>query len=200
MKKAWRYLLSPIAASILALSFLSLAASAQVTGRQATAADLGTEGTVEVPSPMLLEISLGASGARRTFADPAVQGRSFYETKKFVCDQATVPFVNVYKKPGERKGGTRLEISPQLRTTYYRQDVDLTVALNSGGKDVRKQFWDDLTIGKDDNLANKLGVWVAAPSSSKRPTASFEFSAEEWAALFANGEAPKVKLILEIQE
>jgi hypothetical protein len=56
-----------------------------------------------------------------------------------------------------------------LRTTYYRQDVDLTVAVSSGGKDVRKQLWNDLTIGTDDNLANKLGVWAAGSVKLKAP-------------------------------
>ena len=80
-------------------------------------------------------------------------------------------------------------------TVRQRQQV-----VSSGGKNVPKQFWADLTIDTDDNLAKKLGVWAAAPSSFKRTTASFEFTAQEWATLFANREAPTVKLTLEIQE
>ncbi len=176
-------------------------AEAQVEARQATAADLQQEELVEVPSPMLLEIPLGASETRKSLGDPTVSGRTYYDTKKFVCDKARVKLISVMKRPADR-GGLDVEIMPMVSTGWPRQDIDLTVALiGADGKEVRKKVWDDLTVGADDSALNKWGGLIGPiASSTKRPQAKFSFGRGEFEALFQGEAQPRLRVIVDIQE
>jgi len=177
---------------------LSPRLGAQVEGRTATPAELGLPETVEVKSPMLLEISLGASGEKRSFADAEVQGRTIYDTKKFVVDKARVPKVFIRKRP---KGRTmELEVTPTITTTWYRQDIDVLVALiGPDGKEVARQLWDDLTVGDDNSVANRMGMAVAAPAQTRHPTATFKLPQADFDALFTGAKPPLIRLVLTIQ-
>jgi len=176
---------------------------AQAEARQARPEDSGGEILQEIPDPMLLEVSLGAKGeSGKPLSDPGVKGRTYYDTKGFVCDKARVPKILVMKRPN-KKGGIDLEITPTLATGWPRQDIDLTVALVRGDQTIQKKVWDDLTIGADDSTANKLTALSPiagfAGSSTKRPAAVFSFGPGEFEKLFDDGEAPKLRLIVDIQ-
>lgn len=170
-------------------------ASGQV--RQATPEDLGADKLIEVASPMLADISLGGGEKKKPLGDPGVNGRTLYDTKPYVCDKARVPRITVMKR-ANRKGGFDLEVTPVLMTEWYRQDVNLTLAILSEGKLIRRKDWKAMTIGNDNSAANKMGVWAAGASTTKQPVATFAFGPGEFEGLFGEGKAPTLRLILEI--
>lgn len=154
----------------------------------------------EIKSPMQLDIPLGVSTQpngkpRVSIHDfPINAARTYTETGRYVCDKAQVRMV-VVKKLEDDKRGAKLSVSPALSTGWFRQDIDLTVAIVSDGAVVAKQFWHKLTIGED-SAASKLGVWGS--SQSKSPEAVFNFPAAHWAAMFEGGKAPMVRVVVEI--
>jgi hypothetical protein len=95
-------------------------------------------------------------------------------------------------------------VTPTLTSGWPRQDIDVTVALVAAGKEIQKKTWDDLTVGADGSTANKLSalspVAGFAGSSTKHPSAVFSFKPGELEALFAGAEAPRLRIILDIQE
>lgn len=175
-------------------------AHAQVEARSATPEDLGqkVEETVSIQDPMVLEISLGGDDKRKPLSAPGVTGRTYYEQKKFVVDKASVPKVTVTKRPG-KKGGVLLEVAPSIKTGWFRQDLDVTIAVVQGGREVKKVIWDDLTVGREDSWANRAGMLAAGASSTSHRMAELAFGAGEFEALFAEGEAPKLRIILDVQ-
>lgn len=197
-----KYRLTAAGALLLALVCSSRSSVGQTaagtTGRQATPSEAGkAPEPKEIPSPMLLEISLGEKNGGKALADPSVKGRTYYETKGFVCDKAQVTKVTVIKRE-KKGGGIDLEVTPVLKTGWPRQDVDLRVALIGAEKEVQAKTWDHLTIGADDSTANKLTALSPiagfAASSSKMPIAVFSFAKGEFEAL----DTPKLRLIVTI--
>ncbi|MEA2564012.1 MAG: hypothetical protein QOH06_5516 [Acidobacteriota bacterium] len=198
-------------ARVLLTSFLALGMAfplfSQVEVRQAKPEDLAAPGTApdqEVPNPMLLDLSLGVQVdgkvQRKPMNETAFgQTRTFWETKRYVCDKARVARVQVTKRQG-RRGAVELEIAPTLSTEWYRQDIDLTVALVSDGKEIERKTWDDLTIGSDQSAANKMGCLVCGASTSKTPKAVFKLKEEEFATMFGEGRAPIVRVIVNVQK
>lgn len=192
---------------LVSLLFAPAASLAQIEARQATPEEVaspGTEADVEVPSPMLLEMSLGprqdGKVQRKSLHEiPMGQTRTFWDTKKFVSDKARVRRVQVTKRQGKKKM-IDLEVSPTLSTEWYRQDVDLTIALVADEKEIQRKTWDDLTIGSDDNAANKMGCMVCGASSSKTPKATFSLKQEDFDAMFADGKTPLVRVILAVEK
>jgi hypothetical protein len=187
MDRSW---LSAIIVALLLTSPLF----AQVKARQGTPEEKlsSSENSplTEVPSPMVLEIPLEKA---KLDARPVDSVWTTRDTAKFVCDKATVTQVQVGKKRG-RKGQVLLEIAPMLRTDWMRQDIDLTVALLAAdGTEVGKRVWDDLTIGSD-----KYSMFVFG-SQSKSPKLEVKLSESDLAALYANGSAPSLKIIVDIQ-
>lgn len=182
--------------ALLSLFFLSATSLsfAQTEVRTATPADLGL---TEVPSPMLADISLGGGPNKKPLSDPSLNGRTFYDTKRFVCDKARVPKITVDKHM-DKKGAVTLEVTPTISTEWYRQDLNVTLAILLDGKEVRRQDWKSMTVGNDNSPANKMGLWVAAPASTKRPTAKFEFRPGEFEALFSDERAPVLRMIIEV--
>jgi hypothetical protein len=192
---------------LLGLALSGLPLSAQV--RQATPADTAPPPAAnvlkEVPSPMLIEFSLGAGNTpsgkpRASFLEskPEVT-RAYSEGAGYVCDKARIPVILVRRE--EHHGSTTLEVTPSLSTDYLRQDVNLTVMLLSQGKEVRRQFWDHLTIGAQKGAAvtalgqSAMGIGT---SHSKAPTASWSLTGPEWEALWKDG-TPSVRVVLDIQ-
>jgi hypothetical protein len=188
--------------SMVLLIFLAASPGfAQTQARQATPEDLGQEPDVteEVNDPMLLEISLGGDEKRKPLGDPGVTGRTYYDQKRFVVDKARVPKITVTKRPG-KKGRLVLEVAPTITTGWYRQDLDVTVAVvGADGKVVKQVVWDDITVGRDDSWANKMGAWAAGAASTSRRTAELEFEPGEFEALFLDGKAPSLRMILDVQ-
>jgi hypothetical protein len=180
--------------AIVVASLLVSPAFSQVKARQGTPEEetVGREGPpqTEVPSPMVLEIALEDA---KLHLRPADSIWATHDTANFVCDKATVTYVQVGKKRG-RKGQVLLEIAPMLRTDWMRQDIDLTIVLLAAdGAEVGKRTWDDLTIGSD-----KYSMFVFG-SQSKSPKLEVKLSEADLAALYANGAAPSLKIIVDIQ-
>jgi len=153
----------------------------------------GSAGRTEVPDPMQIEIPLGADvGAggkpRESFAQqPLGKARAYPETDRFVCDQARVRMLTV-KKTAETPEEVVVEAALTLISDWSLQDVDLTVALVAkDGQVVGQQSWNNLT----------LGTWSR---SYKPPKAEFRVPASQWQALFADGSAPLLRIIVDIQE
>jgi len=160
--------------------------------RQAGLADRGAEGVRQEPlGNCPLKFSIPLEG----FDRPDMKGRIFYDAQ--VCDKARVGKVWVGKSI--ERGRVTLEITPTVSTEHYRQDVDLTVAVVARGVTAKHKTWDNLTVGDDNSWANKAGAWVAAPSTTKRPVATFTFKADEYAGFFGEG-PPTLEVLLEVQE
>lgn len=79
----------------------------------------------------------------------------------------------------------------------------MTVSLVSDYKEIRTKGWESLTVGDDNSTANKLGFFTVAAamsSTSKTPEADFEFTSQEFAALFGPDHAPSVRVVIKIDE
>jgi hypothetical protein len=148
----------------------------------------------EIASPMVIEVSMGATPRRKSVQD--VRAWVATETGSFACQQARVRVIEIRKE--EKRGKVTLRVLPNLVTKERRQDVDVTVAIVSESKAIRTKSWTDLTIGDDNSTANKMGfniVGAAMASRSKSPEVDFEFTSDEFAALFGSGRAPLVRSI-----
>lgn len=166
-------------ATMAILSAVPTGALAQgVTARQATPQETGQPESVEVESPMLVEVDIPAWKIGVRDKPSAWTTR---ETSKFVCDKARVQQMQVRRdpKPLQKavgpgaydwpRGATMtLVVMPTLSTEWYRQDVDVTIALYTADAKtpLGSKHWDNLTIGVE-NAASAIGVWGS--SSSKRP-------------------------------
>lgn len=192
-------------AILLALTLASSAGLAQV--RQATPAETAepsVSGLKEIPSPMLIDIPLGAGDApsgkpRKAFNEtPASMTRAYNDAAGYVCDKARVGVVLLRRE--EKRGHIKMMVTTALSTDWLRQHVNLTVALMSGGKEVRRQRWDDLVIGASKGAAvNALGVLAAGigTSTSKAPSAEWDLTSAEWGALWQES-SPTLRVILEV--
>jgi hypothetical protein len=153
----------------------------------------GSAGRTEVPDPMQIEVTLGADtdpkGVPREAFDqqPLGKARAYPETDRFICDQARVRMLTV-KKTAETPAEVVIEAAPTLISEWPMQDVDLEVALISkSGQVLGRQSWDNLT----------LGAWSR---SYKPPKAEFRIPAQQWKELFSEGSAPRIRIIVDIQE
>jgi hypothetical protein len=158
----------------------------------------------EVPSPMLIDISLGSgvslSGKpRKAFNEtPAGTTRAYNDATGYVCDKARVGVVLLRRE--EKHGKVKLTATTALSTEYLRQHVNLTVSLLSNGKEVRHEHWDDLVIGTTKGAAaTALGQFAMGigTSHSKAPTAEWQLTTSEWDVLWKDS-APTLRVILEI--
>jgi hypothetical protein len=174
-------------------------AVAQVEARPITekeAAELSGrphDDAVQMPSPMVLEVKVSP----RNFAgiDPGKRPVVWTtaETRSFVCDEARVRHLKVQRTV--RRGRAHVEISPAVATEWFRQDIDLTVALLApDGRELAKRTWDNLTIGDDSTSALAFG------SRTKSPTLELDMAEEEFQALFADGQQPTVRIVVDIQD
>lgn len=169
----------------------TVVAMLQVSAGQATG--VASAGRTEVPDPMQIEVSLGADNdpqgkPRQSFSlQPVGKLRAYPETDSFVCDQARVRMLTV-KKLSETAEEVTLEAGLTLISEWPLQDVDLTVSVVSkDGQVLGQQFWDNLT----------LGAWS---HSYKPPKAQFKIPAARWRELFADGAAPMLRVLVDIQE
>jgi hypothetical protein len=175
--------------------------------RQATPSDIAAEPALkEVPSPMLIDIPLGAgtapNGKPRASLKESKSGamRGYTDAAGFVCDKARVSVILVKRE--EHRDRVTIEATPALSTEHVRQDINLTVALLSQGKEIRRQFWDHLTIGASKGGAvtalNTFALGIGT-SRAKAPTAQWEMSKAEWDDLWKDG-APTLRVIVDIQQ
>lgn len=154
-----------------------------------------TEGLQEVPSPMLLEVKV--SPLQFTTPADAKQNPNIWttrETAKFVCDRAVVRSVRL-KHTLRRKGQALIEVIPEVATEWFRQDIDLTVALLAAdGRELGKRTWESLTIGNDAGSALVFG------SRTKSPALEIEMAEADFLQLFANDQRPMVRVVLDVVE
>lgn len=150
-------------------------------------------GRTEVPDPMQIDVALGADiDGRGTLREPFDRqplgiARAYPETDRFVCDQARVRMLTV-KRTAETPTEVTLETALTLMSDWPLQDVDLTVSLVGADDQVLgTKSWNDLT----------LGTWSR---SYKPPKAEFRVPAQKWADLFAGGAAPRIRIVVDIQE
>lgn len=174
--------------------------SAQSEARQATPdeiakAERGPQAAAlqEVPNPMLLEVKLGAGGfGPRIPALDASSGKYWFttSTSKFVCDRARVQRVAVRRLSNSKKK-VELEVSPSITSEWYRQDIDLTMTVETAsGEVIARRVWDDLTIG------NGGGPYSGG---TKSPELKFTLTPDRFAELFEGAEPPILRMTVEIQ-
>jgi hypothetical protein len=154
-----------------------------------------TNALQEVPSPMLLEVKV--SPLQFTTPAYAKQNPNIWttrETAKFVCDRAVVRSVRL-KHTLRRKGQALIEVIPEVATEWFRQDIDLTVALLAAdGRELGKRTWESLTIGNDAGSALVFG------SRTKSPALEIEMPEADFLQLFADDQRPMVRVVLDVVE
>ncbi len=156
----------------------------------------------EIASPMQIEVSMAATPKRKSVQDmDAMHAWVATESANYTCQTARVRLIQIWKE--DNRGKVRLRIIPDLMTEQRRQDLDVTVSVVSDSKEVRRNFAANLTIGDDHSTANKLAaltLWAAAAgSTSKSPEVDFEFTKEEFAALWGPDRAPSVRVVLNVK-
>ena len=147
---------------------------------------------------MVIEVSLGATPRRKSLQE--VHDWVATETGRYSCQQARVRVIEVRKE--EKRGKVMLQVLPSLVTQQRRQDMDVTVSVVSDAKEIRTKYWESLTVGDDNSLANRSGTTIGAfmASTSKTPEADFEFTSQEFATLFGPDRAPSVRVVIKIDE
>lgn len=154
---------------------------AQVEVRQATPEESGETVQTEIPSPMLLEVPLAGNGtpSKPHVVDlPKDRTRLIKDTAAYVCDQMTVQSISIRKRPA-RKGRIELVVTPALRTEYYRQKVEVAVALMSGEKEVRS-WKDQLVLGMSaGDIIGGGALGAANPDKTESPEIVWSFDSEE---------------------
>jgi hypothetical protein len=177
-----------------------------VVARQATPEEVGYE---VIASPMLLDISLGAHGKGKSLRDMDEQHVwTITDTAGFVCEKARVKMVQVWKV--QKRGQVTLRVIPMLAAENTGRAIDVTVAIVSGGKEIRKGLLRVDTTGSDTASPGAIAVvrvphvLLALPIpqvATRNSTAEFdfEFTEQEFASMFEVGRAPLVRMILDIQ-
>lgn len=183
-----------------AVATLLLASSshAQVEVKQATAEEVArmergpsARADVEVPNPMLLEVKLLKIGRRPGLLELKA-GETWFstETAQFVCDRARVQRVSV-TRIDRRKKATRFRAEAMITSGWYRQDVDLTMTIQTAsGRVLGRKVWDDLTIG------NAGGPYSG---STKVPKVEFYVPDDQLEATFSGDAPAAMKILIEIQ-
>jgi hypothetical protein len=155
--------------------------------RQQTAADRpDQENYQEIPSPMLLEVSLGSTPKRRSIQ--ALEAQYLWvatETNRFICQQVHIRAIEVRKEEG--RGKVRLHMVAVLLAQESPKDVDITLSILSDTKEIRKKFWHDFTADP-------------VTRHPRNPETEFDFSSQEFAALFGPERAPSVRVVLDVKE
>lgn len=150
-------------------------------------------GPREIPSPMLLEVKVPPHQfTMPAFAKQKVNIWTSRATAAFVSDRATVRSIQL-KRTLRRKDQVLIEVIPEVATGWFRQDIDLTVALLSAdSRELGKRTWESLTIGNDAGAALVFG------SRTKTPTLEIEMSDADFMQLFANDQRPMVRVVLKV--
>jgi len=140
----------------------------------------------EIASPMLLEVSLGATPRRRSIQELDTNHLWIAtETNRYICQQVQIRAIEVRKE--ENRSKVKLHIVAVLRAQESPKDVDVTVSMVSDTKEVQKKFWHEFTA---DPITRH----------PRNPETEFDFSTQEFAALFGPGRAPSVRVVLNILE
>jgi hypothetical protein len=155
----------------------------------------------EIESPMVVEVSLGATAKRKSIHDlDDLHSWVATETRSFVCRHARVSLILARKE--EHHGKVTMTVQPQLKTSERRQDVDLAISMVVDGREFGRTFYKAFTIGDDNSTANKVGAYIpiagAFGSASKTPPGEFIFTKQQFDAMFADGKAPTVRIVVTV--
>lgn len=184
---------------VAALALLAAPAIAQVEAKEVTedqARAISGEavpGVVEKKSPMLLDVPLQSKGGTPMLRYFSLGTKVWKteETARFVVDKARVNSITVTKEKA-KKGRSQYRFEVSLSTDWFRQDIDLTLALLAGERELAKRTWDNLTIGND------AGAVLTFGSSSKSPELEVELADSEWAAIEA-GPPLRMNILVDVQ-
>ncbi|MFY9822332.1 MAG: hypothetical protein WAM82_13195 [Thermoanaerobaculia bacterium] len=164
----------------------------RITARQATLDEAGYVGRINVPSPMLLDVSLGAYGYAKSLKDMRLKDTwSTNETAAFVCDNASLEWVQMTKD--HYPGRYELTVRPTIKPEVPGRIIGLTVAMVSNGQELQRQTWNVSTRG-----ALRPGGVVEA-RSGPGPEFHFQFTEDEFASMFDQGRAPLLRIILDVR-
>ena len=152
----------------------------QVSARHATPADGAQLQTpTDIPSPMLLEVRVPS------WVTKGATKWATTETGKYVCQEIRIPFIEVWKE--EHRGKIRLRVIAGLLANDRPKDCDITISIISDSVVIRKQLVEGFT---------------ADPISRhpRNPKVEFEFTRDEFAALYGPARAPLVRVVLDVKE
>ena len=185
------FLTLPLAAQtypLPAASALSNSSGPLIAVRQATPEEVGY---INVPSPMLLDISLGAHGYTQSLKDMSLKDVwSAGGTEAYVCDNARFDWVQVTKD--HYPGRYELTVRPLIESEVPGLTIGVTVAIISNGQELQRQTWNVDTRGLTP------GEVLQAPSGSGTEF-HFQFTEEEFADLFDRGQAPLLRIIMDVR-
>jgi len=151
------------------------------------------EGMTEMKSPMLLELKVPAADfTSATVAKMKQRSWATTATSKFVCDKAVVKSVEL-KDTIHRRGRATIEVKTQIGTTWFRQDINLTLALLAAdGHEVGKKTWRHLTIGND------WGSLLVFGSHTKQPTLKIKMPQTDFIKLFGDNQDLTIRVVVDI--
>jgi hypothetical protein len=153
----------------------------QATGEEAKQAKQAAPQT-EVPSPMLLEVSLAGDGSSKPhIVDmPFDRTRLLRDTAAYVCDKMTVDSIAL-KRRKARKGKIELVVMPTLRTEHYRQKVNVSLALlGAEGKELRSWVKRSAVLGLSaGEVIGGGAIGMANPGKTWSEEVVWEFESEE---------------------
>jgi hypothetical protein len=131
---------------------------------------------------MLLEVSLSATPRRKSIQQ--LEPKHLWvatETSRFICHQVQVRAVELRKDEDRRS--VALHVVVVLLAQESPRDVDITLSIVSDKVEIRKKMWHEFT---------------ADPMTRhpKNPETDFDFSTQDFAALFGEGRAPSVRIVV----
>ena len=176
------FLTLPLAAQTLTPRAASGYSGPPITARQATPDEMGYVGYINVPSPMLLDISLGTYGYFKSLKDMSLNSVwSTGETAAFVCDDASLESVQITKVHYPWR--YELTVRPTIKPEIPGRIIGLTVAIVSNGQELQRQTRNVSTRG-----ALRPGGVIQA-RSGPGPEFHFQFTEEEFVSRFDQGQA-----------
>jgi len=184
----------PFLALLAVHPLLGQVSAREISEQEAKAASAKGAPAQGMKSPMLLELPLKTKSGLSVlnFLRTMSEVWRTDETAGYVVDEARVTGVEI-RRLKAKKGRTRIGVEVGLSTTWFRQDLDLTLAVVAGDREIGKRVWDNLTIGND------AGAVLVFGSSSKERALEIDLSDAEWASIDA-GPMPTLRIIVDIQE
>ncbi len=165
-----------------------------ISARQAAPGEAGYPqvASTVVPNPMLLDISLGAYSGHLSLLDmnpkyPWI----FDETAAFVCNGARLEGVQVTKD--HYPGRYEITVKPTIQPEIPGRVLSLTMAIISIGQEIERQTWNVDTQGVLDQ------GWIVPAPGAPCPEFHFQFTEQEFRALFDGGQAPLLRVVMDVR-
>jgi hypothetical protein len=177
---------------------------AQVIGGQAPPDPHSPPADIDVPSPLLIKVSLAPRSRGQSILDLPVNAvRTFRQTSQYVCDKARIEVVTVARHTTRTGIGTGtyhsghektvLVVAARITTGWFAQRVDVRLSLYDGEREVKSEVWNSLRIGRD-------GIGVIGSSSSKTQELELDLSDKDVLTAFSEGHEPTIRVLLAIND